>query len=181
MPNPFESLPDLVLPASWNDKELSVPERASSQFESSGPTFYELQLDRRTHETEIITKAKADSALASLNFVYTCMDCDREEQQKLVDLEAVYDDEDEDECYLNDDPYGAMSRTLSCPYGKESFSIFASALRFNYLFDLGFQKFPDYANERICFCPCSRYQDLWRKQFNINYIDVNDVCDCSKV
>ena len=179
MDDHFEILPDLDLPKEWNDKSLSVTERAASQFESNlGPTFNDLKLGRYCMETDVMTQAKYDSAFTALNFVYGCMEEDRKTEQKLMDEEFAqcsdYDSDDPD----YDDRYNF--NVASNPYMKENILKMANALRFNYLFDIGLQKFPKYQQEALCWCPCSRYQQYWRNQFNITYIDERDTCDFKK-
>ena len=118
-------------------------------------------------EEDIYSKFVA--AESALNICYVCMDTDRKNEQELLD--QCDSDDDEESCYMS---YNKSSQAKTM-YTQFTMNKFASCLRNNYLFDVGFQ----YPKQGLCSCPCSiKYQGkIWRDQNGLKYMDEKDKCE----
>ena len=103
---------------------------------------------------------------------------DRKTEQAELDEDAYYEDSDDmsDEDYLGQN----NSRIATAPYTLKSLNHFASSIRYNYLFDMGFNH-SEATKKAICQCPCSKYQKIWREQFGIKYVHERDQCTYHKM
>ena len=118
-------------------------------------------------EEDIYSKFVA--AESALNICYVCMDTDRKNEQELLD--QCDSDDDEESCYMSFNK-SSEAKTM---YTQFTMNKFASCLRNNYLFDVGFQ----YPKQGLCSCPCSiKYQGkIWRDQNGLKYMDEKDKCE----
>ena len=118
-------------------------------------------------EEDIYSKFVA--AESALNICYVCMDTDRKNEQELLD--QCDSDDDEELCYMSFNK-SSQAKTM---YTQFTMNKFASCLRNNYLFDVGFQ----YPKQGLCSCPCSiKYQGkIWRDQNGLKYMDEKDKCE----
>ncbi len=89
----------------------------------------------------------------------------------------TYESEDSEDSYMKD-VCADNSPTANLPYHQDFVEKFFDALRYNLLFNIGFDVDginPD--DERSCFCPCSKSMLKWRKNFGVDYLNDVDKCE----
>ena len=102
-------------------------------------------------------------------------------QNTNVGGEDLYESESDDS-YMKDACSSAAEATMtetarSLPYTKETIVRFIDALRYNLIFNVGFDVMgihPD--DEKSCLCPCCKNMIKWRQNFNVEFMTDKDSC-----
>ena len=107
---------------------------------------------------------------------------------RIVSPKMLYDKENSSEAYWEKDDGHVEFDNDCCSQGsyhgytENHLLKFASALRFNYTFEMCFKVRSD-ANKSYkgCFCPCTSYNKKWRKLFLVDCVDEVEKCKKTKL
>ena len=153
-------------PESWNG--LNQHQKVKSIFWDSHVPFDKCDeaqyLDTGDDDTDLLLRK-----IRAAKFAYKCVskkmaDDDRNSKPGIYDSDYV-SGSDED------------SRESSYAYNDDHLLKFASALRFDYTFEMCFKIRSDTNKEfESCICPCTSFNTKWRELFQIDLIGVQDEC-----
>ncbi len=97
-----------------------------------------------------------------------------------------YSSSDDDDSYMKDvcatreeaEAAAHSSHNKSLPYSPTQIYQFFDSLKYNLLFNLGFElKMTHPDDVKNCYCPCSKSMKKWRQNFNVDFLLESDECE----